>query len=329
MEELTFEEKVNAIKQDTNKTFKVTPWEMVNHFGYHRRSWYIVEKINQYLSENELELGGDLYHSWFYAEMVLRHKVVATTKVETDPIKRVDSLAAANHKPIFVDKNSKLSHAITLMQQYDYSQLPVVSSNERNICGHISWKSIGLALWHEKEGDKVGDYMVHDIAIISKNESLLNVVQLIAQREFAVVINEEKALSGIITASDVANEFFSITQAEAFLLLEQIELQIRSIIGQAGLLLEDLQAVCAEEGRIVNCVDDLTFGEYCRIIENPKYWKKLNIASEREDFVKFMEEIRKIRNNVMHFEPDGIGPEKMQTLRNMSRYLSEVSKVIY
>ena len=70
--------------------------------------------------------------------------------------------------------------------------------------------------------------------------------------------------------------------------------------------------------------DDLTFGEYIRIFENPKQWKKINIKNEKEAFVAFLNQVREIRNDVMHFEPDGIGAEKLGTLRNMSRYLTEL-----
>lgn len=37
-----------------------------------------------------------------------------------------------------------------------------------------------------------------------------------------------------------------------------------------------------------------------------------------------MKDIKVIRNRVMHFEPEGIEPQKMQSLRKMTRYLSEI-----
>ena len=91
---------------------------------------------------------------------------------------------------------------------------------------------------------------------------LLKAVNKIAEREFVVVLDKEKNLSGIITSSDVASEFFSITQAEAFLLLEQIEVQIRNIIGHAGIRIDELPKV---GGQDLQSVDDLTFGQYKKI----------------------------------------------------------------
>ena len=323
--ELDFNQKIEEIKKDPKKTFTVTPCEITYSQGYQKRSWGLAERVNKLLDKNELELSGDFYQAWFYAELLLKHKEIATTKVTTNPIKRVDSLAAATlNKPIYVDRNSSLVHAITLMQQYDYSQLPVVSSGERNLCGHISWKTIGLALWHGKKGDNVSDFMSPDITTIPLTTTLLDAVQIIASKEFVIVLNQDKSFSGIITAADIAAEFFSVTQAEAFLLLEQIELQVRVIIGNAGLLVQDLQAECKEDNRTIKNVDDLTFGEYCRITGNPKYWEKLNIKNDRAEFVSLLEEVRLIRNKVMHFERDSIGEEEMHTLRKTARYLTEI-----
>ena len=323
---MTFEEKIEAVKKNRNTPLKVSPWEITNSYGKSRRSWGLAEQVNRDLAEEGLELSGDFYHAWFYAELMLQSKKdIATTKVTTTPIKRVDSLAAANNVPTSVSMNNSLAHAITIMQHNDYSQLPVISGKgDRSLCGYISWKTIGLALWHKKEGEKVADYMSTDVTTILKTLPLLEAIPIIAEKEFVIVLNEDKTFSGIITASDIADEFLSITQAEAFLLLEQIELQIRILLGRAGILLKEIQDECIEENRHVESIDDLTFGEYCRVIQKQKHWEKLNIKTDHGDFISYMDNINKIRNEIMHFRPDGIGEEKMQALRNMARFLSEI-----
>lgn len=327
-ENKTFEEKVNAIKKDRNKVFTVTPWEITNYFKYQHRSLRLAEIVNKFLNDNELELSSDFYQANFYANLTLQHKKVATTKVETDPVKRVVSLAAAtSNKVVCVDKNSSLEHAITLMQQYGYSRLPVTSGSDKYICGYISWEIIGTALWHKKEGDKVKDYMSKEITIIQQNAPLLETIRTIASKKFVVVIKEDKTPTGIITSSDIANEFFSITQSEAFLLLEQIELYIRMMIGRAGILLEDLQKFKYFEEQNIESIDDLAFGQYCRLFEDEQCWNKFQIKNDHSDFVKFMNEVGEIRNRVMHFEPEGIGRKNIKTLRNMARYLTEVWKI--
>lgn len=317
-------EKIAAIQADNMHKESVTARELINHFGYQRRSWGNCAHIVRYLAAKEIELSGDPYQEWIDAPMAMRHKAVATTKVPEDAIKRVLSMAAANNKPIFVSRDDTLEHAVTLMQRYDFSQLPVISGGERNVIGYISWKTIGLAMWKGQKGTSVGDFMSKDITIIERLEPLLNAIHILSQRDFVVVVAEDRTMGGIITTADIAEEFFSITQAEAFLLLEQIELQIRNIIGKGNILVEELQKECNTEERHIESIDDLTFGEYIRIIENPKYWKKLGLKTERTELVKYLHQVREVRNDVMHFEPDGICEEKMRLLREIARYLSEL-----
>lgn len=321
---MDLKEKIEAIKADNTRTESVTARELINNAGYQKRSWGICDHIVRQLAEQEIELSSDPYKEWIDAPITMSHKAIATTNVPADAVKRVQSMAAANHKPIFVDRNDSLEHAVTLMLQHDYSQLPVVSGGERTLIGYISWKTIGLSSWRGVKGDKVENFLSDKITTIKRTETLLEAIEIVAQKEFVIVLKEDKSMSGIITTADVASEFFTITQAEAFLLLEQIELHIRNLINRGGILLEDLQKVCVEEGRVVKCIDDLTFGEYIRIFENSKHWKKINIRNEQKSFVSFLQEVREVRNDVMHFEPDGIGVEKMDTLRNMARYLSEL-----
>ena len=325
MEELTFEQKIEDIKKDRTKKHPVTPWEITNSYGYCRRSWGLAQRVNLDLDKEGLELSGDFYHAWFYAELTLQNKQnVATTRVTTNPIKRVDSIAAATiNKPIYVDKKDSTIHAITLMQQHGFSQLPVVDGDETRLCGNISWKTIGSALWHNKKNDTVEDCMENKITAIYLDTPLLDAIQLISANKFVVVLNGDKTFSGFITSSDTASEFFSITQAEAFLLLEQIELQIRLIIGRIGVSKDDIKKnsmIKKDEPSI----DDLTFGGYCKIFEESHYWEKLNLKNDHTDFNNYLKDIKVIRNRVMHFEPEGIEPQKMQSLRNMTRYLSEI-----
>lgn len=317
-------EKIDAIKKDHKQTFTVTPCELVNYFGYQRRSWRNAQQIYDFLAKNELELSADFYNEWFYNPIQLKHKAVATTKVPQDPIKRVHFMNAANNKPIYVDKNASLMHAITLMQQNGYSQLPVVSSNERNLFGFISWTTIGNARQRGVNSDLVKDYTSEHITSISKDMPLLDAINIIAKDKFVVVLNEDKSLQGIITTADIVSEFLAITQSEAFILLGQIERQIRIILRNGEILLEDIKSVCQEEDRDVQTIDDLTFGEYQRLIENDKIWGKLKLNTDHKDFITALDKVRQIRNDVMHFDPDGIDTGAIVVLRKVARYLEEL-----
>jgi hypothetical protein len=83
-----------------------------------------------------------------------------------------------------------------------------------------------------------------------------------------------------------------------------------------------------DEGRKIESVDDLTFGEYVRLLENPERWDKLTLALDRATFVKDLEEVRGIRNDVMHFDPEGIDDRGLKKLRDFVTFLQRIQKLL-
>jgi hypothetical protein len=90
-------------------------------------------------------------------------------------------------------------------------------------------------------------------------------------------------------------------------------------------LIEDLKSVCTED-EIAEFIDDLTFGQYIRLIENEVNWQKLNLNIERVPFIRQLDKIRIIRNDIMHFDPEGITSEQREDLNNMANFLTELIK---
>jgi hypothetical protein len=114
-------------------------------------------------------------------------------------------------------------------------------------------------------------------------------------------------ISGIVTTSDLSLEFQQLT--EPFLLLSEIENHIRGMIHNAGFTVEELRECrdSAEETREIEGVFDLTFGEYIKLLENKDSWGKLKLKIDQKIFFQDLDRIRKIRNDVMHFDPGFVG----------------------
>ena len=77
--------------------------------------------------------------------------------------------------------------------------------------------------------------------------------------------------------------------------------------------------------RKITHIDDLTFGEYVRIFEHPELWKKINLNVDKSLFVKQLDKVREIRNEIMHFEPEGITDAQLSDLQNMSKFMIAIS----
>ena len=68
-------------------------------------------------------------------------------------------------------------------------------------------------------------------------------------------------------------------------------------------------------------MDDLSFGETARAFGREEIWKELYLLLDRSSFCIRLEEIRSIRNKVMHFHPDGITDEDREVLRKTRQML--------
>ena len=79
----------------------------------------------------------------------------------------------------------------------------------------------------------------------------------------------------------------------------------------------------------ISSIDDLSFGDYKCIIENPRLWDKLKIDADNKLLVERLDEIRKIRNEIMHFAPDSIDEKAIGVLDNTSKYLGSLIKYKY
>lgn len=77
----------------------------------------------------------------------------------------------------------------------------------------------------------------------------------------------------------------------------------------------------------MNDVSDLNLGGYVRLLQKPEAWGKLKSKLDRSTFVHYLEGVRVIRNNTMHFDPDGIEESELEELREFARLLKRVKEL--
>ncbi|MGN7061934.1 hypothetical protein ACTHRZ_11565, partial [Neisseria sp. P0001.S006] len=73
---------------------------------------------------------------------------------------------------------------------------------------------------------------------------------------------------------------------------------------------------------------DLNFGGYQTILGNSEIWKRLNLNLDRQEFIKTLDKIREIRNDVMHFDPDGLDKNSIELLEEFSHFLKSLRKCL-
>ncbi len=207
----------------------------------------------------------------------------------------------------WVGPNSTLEEAITKMELNEYSQLAVLSG-PRNLRGAVTWRSITRAR-HRRADAGLADAIDPHVEVVAYDRDLFDVLPILEQREFVFVTDENRAIRGIITEADVSRRFG--VMATPFFQLGELDQTLRWILSHTF----DIRTVQPLCGRPITGFNQLTFGDYRHVLENKAIWSQLGWPLDRSAFIERLEEIRIIRNQVMHFHPDPVSADDVDKLR--------------
>ncbi|MCH7913809.1 MAG: CBS domain-containing protein [Deltaproteobacteria bacterium] len=313
---------------------RLTVRELLNYYHQDRRGQGVVSWIRSDLSELGLECNPDFDGVFLDGHVELRKKPTvksqkanapdAEATLKPDPVQRLTLLPAANRPPVTIHRDADLQRAITLMLLHDYSQLPVMQ-NERDVDGMVSWSSIVSARAFGSECQLVRDCLIKEVEILPHETPLFDAVKTVMTRHVVLVRAQDRRIVGLVTISDIGEQFISF--AEPFMILEQIEYHIRFLL-EGEFTSHQLRAAIdpSDSEREVEVISDLSFGEYVRLFENPDHWKILNLSIDRGTFTKRLDKVRRIRNDVMHFHPDGISDADLEILRETGRFFDAFTR---
>ena len=291
----------------------LTPREFVSWFGYERRGPWLVERVRQELKSYGLHTVPDFQEADADEQIAILDSSVPIPP--SDNTLRVNTLPPASNVPIYVKPDDELSKAKTLMASNDFSQVPVMTST-REVKGMITWKSIGSST--RPTGDKVRHFMDDSPQIIDGRRPLFEAVGIISNHGYVLVRGHDNSISGIVTISDINSQLLQLT--EAFLLIREIESHVRSIIHCRFTREEVISALQVSNAEAIDRIENLTFGNYCRLMESPNLWEKLNLNDDRATFVKQLHEVREVRNDVMHFNFGRQRDADIQKLRTLAPF---------
>ena len=257
-------------------------------------------------------------------EIPVETPTVTSSRI-TDPTYRIGKLPAANQPIVSVTLDEDVTQAVTKMMKWDYSQLPIMQG-VRDVKGVISWRSIGSRLALGAPCARVRDCR-DSHREVSADTSLFHAIPAIIEDGYVLVRADDKTISGIVTASDLSLQFQQLS--EPFLLLGEIEQHVRKLI-EGKFALSDLQDAKdpADVQRLVERVADLTLGEYIRLLDNSNRWTMLKVNIDRAIFIAELKEVKRIRNDVMHFDPDPLGESELSTLRSFVRLLQRLDEIL-
>ena len=208
-----------------------------------------------------------------------------------------------------VHPDQSLAEAQSLMSANDFSQLPVMTG-PRDLRGAVSWRSIAQAKRHKAQ-ITLAD-ATENASIVSAGDELLSQIDAIYKADFVFVRDDDDRICGIVTTADLTDQFRDLTTP--FFQLGEIERRLRRCIDRA-FSTDDLRA--ATGNKKVGSADDLTFGQYVRLLSDESRWQRMDWEwADCKTFIGYLDAARVVRNRVMHFGEE-LSPEDKRHARPM------------
>lgn len=251
--------------------------------------------------------------------------VVGTADLDDLPVTEDDEddgglnvrLTVGNLSPLVgvtsVGPHSTIREAITIMVLNDFSQLAVLV-NPRKLRGVVTWRSIAQAM-HQKADPTFADAIDPLVEAVPYDRDLFEVLPSLRKRDFVFVKDESEIIAGIVTTADVAQRYGEM--ATPFFQLGELDQTLRWVLSRA-IDVETIQQLC---NRTITSFDQLSMGDYQRVMENRDVWERLGWPLDRATFISRLREIRLIRNKVMHFHPDPVPEDAVDKLRRFNSLL--------
>jgi len=193
-----------------------------------------------------------------------------------------------------VNPGQTLEQAQALMIAHDYSQLAVLDG-PRDLKGAVSWRTIARARLSKSE-ITLADVIDPLPKVVQAGEELLSQIDTIYGADFVFVRGEDDYICGIVTTADLTSQFRDLTSP--FFQLGEIEGRLRRCISRVFTIEELRQAT--RQPRL-SSAEDMTFGQYFYLLKDETNWQRMHWHVDRVMFVGYLDEVRKIRNRVMHF----------------------------
>jgi CBS domain-containing protein len=220
-----------------------------------------------------------------------------------------------------VEPTTTVADALQMMKKAGYSQVPVLEGQE--VLGLFSYRSLALGLTKMgRPKSEIGALPVEEFVEKAHFARITDDFAATFERmdhDGAVLIGEQDRLQGIATAMDVLRYLYGV--ASPFVLLAEIEMALRALIGSA--VTGELLAECAKasltskysEDKIPTDLSHMEFNDYIQLVGHGGNWKYFEqvFGGMRETARAKLEEIRDLRNDVFHFKRE-LTPDDRENL---------------
>lgn len=244
--------------------------------------------------------------------------IISTTKNAESIVAefhRAGSLIPKDQKLIAIKKDTKVSEALQIMKEDNYSQLPVMAG--QTVLGIFSYRSFALEAARRQRSQRntvlsdlpVEEFM-EDFPYIAANEDWTKIQRQLDEKD-GFFVGHSEAIDGLVTTMDVYHYFRNI--ADPFIHIAEIEIPLRRIIAdrippdkRAEVFGQVLRGSYAE-GDIPKHPKELSLNDEVLIVTSAEHWhffKDVLGAGEggKNTAAKKFKDIPNLRNDVLHFK---------------------------
>lgn len=333
-EEVTSSEKLleDAASRDSDNLRTLTIRSLLEHWGWERRTSVVIDVIKADLADKGLTTRPPFTEGSVSDEVTLvpisaepgadeaAAEGAADTEDVTDPQPMTLRLGSLPAHLVSVPSTVTLTRAKTLMLKRQFSQLAVID-DDGTFHGAVSWESIGKA--HIASPDPALKDAIVPAWVVDHDALLLEQIRPIYEQGFIFVRNADRVrVTGIITASDLTGQFGTL--ARPFVLVEEAENRLRRAAGRVFTVDQLRDAVPPHQRSRVHQAADLAFGNYCYLLRDQQRWSALDWNVDQNLFLELLEEVRQVRNDLMHFTTDELSSEKYDAVNGLLTLLRTV-----
>jgi CBS domain-containing protein len=225
----------------------------------------------------------------------------------------VNRLLPADQRVETVSPETPAREALQLMKERGYSQLPVTQG--RTVLGLFSYRAFALeALSTGESGQGLADlpveeFLEHELLTFARlSDEFRGLIDVLDMKD-CVVVSGPNELIGIVTPMDVLRYLYEV--ANAFVLLEEIELALRALIaralGEKSVFEACLQRVLSHkygEGAVPSSLEQLTLDDHVALVRDGRTWEyfKPIFGGVRARAGAKLDAARQLRNEIFHFK---------------------------
>lgn len=222
----------------------------------------------------------------------------------------IQQLIEGRDEPLCVSKSTRLSDALAVMVEHDYSQLPIVDEAGK-LLGVVSEDSI-IGTYYHTGGtvsllDLTVDHCQKPAVTLPPESDIFEALDQL-KNVYAIVIVKDQKPVGILTDYDTTHFFRDLS--EGLILVEDTEVTLRQYIEAAFSSESTMQAALMrafkhdkkDPSKPAYEYEELSFSQHIQLITTEGNWVKFeDVLGPKSLFVQLMANVRDARNQLAHF----------------------------